>query len=80
MKLGTVKNGERFAYVDEFKGTLLVSFRECFTTDDGSMRPGSKGTNRKYDLNDFPRNFCVLTFLCFYHRYLLERRSIQGPS
>lgn len=54
IQLGNVKNGERFAYVDEFKGTVLISFREFFNADDGSVRPGSKGTFK-------PQN---LTFMC----------------
>jgi hypothetical protein len=47
--LGKSKGGERLAYVDSFKGSTLVSFREFYTGPDGQLKPGSKGISLSVD-------------------------------
>lgn len=80
VKLGSVRNGERFAYVDDFKGTTLVSFREFYNADDGNLKPGSKGTYKGNSLKVSWKDRTVLTFLCSDFRYLPLGRSIQATS
>lgn len=48
MKLGGVRNGERFVYVDTFKGAILVSFREFYNDAEGQLKPGNKGTQLEW--------------------------------
>lgn len=40
LKLGKNKSGEKWVYVDDFKGTTYASIREYYTDKEGQLKPG----------------------------------------